>query len=203
MTYPLGRRSTSLFICALVAIALIPAATTIVGAVIRGSLFALIETDQFRGNRPGLLPLAVMLMAQISALGLVAVGCHEWRKQGSFGSGTGWLAAVAACVATILLGSTATIVRVVTMGLATILGLKPSMVLAPDLLHIVHWMVFAELVALLILPWLLSHLPRGPALSPTAPIGGPPRTPRPDPTRGLGPSPAAAGAVSFGRRGTR
>lgn len=198
-----ARTSPTIVICALITIALLPAAATIIGAVIRGSPFALIETGQFRGERSSLLPLAIMLMMQFATLGLVAIGYREWRNQGSFGFGTGWMLAIIICIAVVLLGIVTIAVRIVAMGLAQIWGLKQTALLPIPLMASVQWIVLAELIALLILPWLLSNLPRGPAPALVAPTGHQPRPPRPEPMSGRALPSAAAGAVTFGRRGVR
>jgi uncharacterized membrane protein YhaH (DUF805 family) len=91
---------------------------------------------------------------------VVAALCYrEWVGMGRPGAGSPWAAAVAVCVAIIAVGSVAGTVLDAWLALTQLLGLRgqwPTNV-------IFNWTALAELLALLVLPWLLRSMPSAPS----------------------------------------
>ncbi|MGE3065872.1 MAG: hypothetical protein AB7K67_09805 [Hyphomicrobiaceae bacterium] len=138
---------------------------------------------------PLILPLKLTLAAAPAVLALFWV--REWRRRGAFGGGSPLIYLAGLCLVVVVAG--AAVMTVVE--LRNQLGMFLAIALSRPLVARVG---LSELLALLVLPWIVSALPREP-LRPAAPRA--PATPA-----GNGATPAravAAGPVVFGKRGAR
>ncbi len=115
---------------------------------------------------------------------IVPLCYREWLAMGRPGNGSPWAAAIAVCVAIIAVGSAVGVVLGAWTWVAQLLGIRGGW---QTVTAILNWTAMPELLALLVLPWLLRFLPAAPAAS-TEPAAPPPRGTQPGP-------------VAFGRRG--
>ena len=154
-----------------------------------------------RGVLAPVIMLAKIAVAMAPAI-LAMFWYREWRREGQFGIASPWLFAVGLCVGVVVVGSAVLATVATWNSLALVLAVRGS----PLPAQIVHIAGLAELLALLILPWLLSMLPRSPSVTPATPSGPaapPPLTRRPARVATAGLQAPGAGAVAFGRRGAR
>ena len=117
-------------------------------------------------------------------VGHPALCYREWLAMGRPGDGSPWAAAITVCLAVIAVGSAAGVVLGAWVWLTQLLGIRGSWQATTIILN---WTAMPELLALLVLPWLLRFLPTAPSASAAA-AEPPPRATPP-------------GRVAFGRRG--
>lgn len=141
---------------------------------------------------PLILPLKLTLAAAPAVLALFWV--REWHRRGAFGGGSPLIYLAGLCLGIIVAGAVVMTGVVLWNQIALFIDMRGVPLPGP----LVARIGLVELLALLVLPWIVSALPREP-LRPAAPRA--PATPA-----GNGAAPAraaAAGPVVFGKRGAR
>ena len=122
---------------------------------------------------------------------VIAILCiREWFAMGRPGVGSAWGGAMAVCVAAIAVGSVVAAFLSGWTSMSMLLRIRGIWQVSAGLLN---WTALPELLALLVLPWLLRFMPSASTGAPVPPAAPPRRMPP------SGPAPPVRAA--FGRRG--
>lgn len=191
------RRELSAQSWALISLVLVAAfgALIALGTMMRGDYGGWLRATERGFLAPLFLPANVAAVAAPAILG--AFCYREWCREGQFGRNSLWMLPVATCAAIIVAASAVAAMTAAWIRLAYFVGLG-GLSFHRQLVHVSMWLSRAEFLALLIMPWLLSKLPRTPSNLPSAT----PLVPR-SPLRGAirETSTVRGGRATFGRRG--